>query len=98
MNVIKIAKITENAAEHLYMCNSCVIWQYHPCDIYTHLQTIGLIGVTELGTATFHFAPNQRRFLWLIYRWILLRRKIFFRKSLMPNVHLFAPSFSFFNI
>ena len=34
--------------------------------MYIHLHTIGLIGMTELGTATFHFAPNRRRFHWSI--------------------------------
>ena len=43
--------------------------------MYIHLHTIGLTGVTELGTVTFHFAPNRRRFHWSISRWILLLRK-----------------------
>ena len=46
--------------------------------MYIHLHTIGLIGMTELGTATFHFAPNRRRFHWSISQWILLRRKNLF--------------------
>ena len=45
-------------------CDLCVIWHYQPCDMYFHLHTIGLIGVTELGTVTFHFEPNRRQFHW----------------------------------
>ena len=56
--------------------------------MYIHLHTIGLTGVTELGTVTFHFAPNLRRFHWSISRWILLIRKNIFGKS-------FKSSFSF---
>ena len=59
----------------LFMYNSCVIWKYHPFDMYIHFHTIGLIGVTELDTVTLHFAPNQRWFHWSISLWILLRRK-----------------------
>ena len=50
-------------------------------DVYIHLHTIGLTGVTELGTVTFHFAPNRRRFHWSISRWILLLLKNNFGKS-----------------
>ena len=40
----------------IHICNSRVIWKYIPCYMYIHSHTIGLIGVTELGTVTFHFA------------------------------------------
>ena len=60
--------------------------------MYIHLHTIGSIGMMELGTVVFHFAPNRRQFHWSICRWILLRRKIFLEK-----VHLFVPSFFKFN-
>ena len=50
--------------------------------MYIHLHTIGLIVMTELGTATFHFAPNRRRFHWSISQWIFLRRKKSFRQKL----------------
>ena len=85
-NLIKIYRnhsFTKIRMEIWYTCNLCVIWQYRPCDMYIHLQTIGLIGVTELGTVTCHFAPNQSRFHWSISRWILLRRKNIFGKSLV---------------
>ena len=59
--------------------------------IYIHLHTICLIGMTELGTATFHFAPNRRWFHWSISQWILLRGKNLFGKSLKSNLSLFLP-------
>ena len=71
----------ENADENSLYVSFVFIWQYQPCDIYIHLHTIGLIGITELGTATFHFAPNRRRFHWSISQWILLRRKNLIGKS-----------------
>ena len=73
-----------------YTCHFCFIWQYQPCDMYIHLHTIGLIGMTEIGTATFHFAPNRRRFHWSIFQWILLRRKNL-RQKLKSNLTLFMP-------
>ena len=75
----------------------CVIWQHNPCDMYINLHTIGLTGATELGTVTCHFAPNRRRFHWLISQWILLRRKHIFGKSLKSSLGLFVPSFRFFS-
>ena len=74
-----------------YTCHLCFIWQYQPCVIYIHLHTICLIGMTELGTATFHFAPNRRRFHWSISQWILLRGKNLFGKSYKSNLSLFLP-------
>ena len=79
-----------------YACNLCVVWQYHPCDMYIHFHTIGLIDVTEKSTVTCHFAPNRRRFHWSIPRWILLCRRNIFGKSLKASVSLFVPSFRFF--
>ena len=64
--------------------------------MYINLYTIGLTGVTELGTVTCHFAPNRRRFHWSISQWILLRRKQMFGKSLRSSLSLFVPSFIFF--
>ena len=64
-------------------CNLCVIWQHYPCDMYIDLYTIGLTGVTEWGTVTFHFAPNRRRFHKSISRWILL--PILYLQTCMPN-------------
>ena len=55
-NLIKIYRnhsFTKMRMKISYACNSYVIWQYHPCDMYIHLHTIGLIGMTELGTVTF---------------------------------------------
>ena len=101
INLIKIYRnhsFTKIWMEIWYTCNLCVIWQYCPCDMYIHLQTIGLIGVTELGTVTCHFAPNQSRFHWSISRWILLRRKNIFGKSLKSSLSLFVLSFRFFYI
>ena len=79
-----------------YTCNLSVISQYCPCDMYIHLHTIGLIGVTEIGTVTCHLVPNRRRFHWSISRWILLCRKNIFGKSLLSCLSLFVPSFRFF--
>ena len=65
MNFIKIAQnhsFAKMGMKISYVYTSCIIWQYHPCDMYINLHTICLIGVTELGTVTFHFGPNQRRF------------------------------------
>ena len=45
----------------LCLFNSRVIKKYHLSDMYIHSHTLGSIGVTELGTVTFHFAPNRRR-------------------------------------
>ena len=67
-----------------------------PCDMYIHLHTIGLTGVTELGTVTFHFAPNRRRFHWSISRWTLLLRKNIFGKRFQSSLSLFVPSFRIF--
>ena len=64
--------------------------------MYIHLHTIGLIGVTELGTVTCHFATNRRQFHWSIYRWILLRRKNISGKSLKSSLSLFVPSLRIF--
>ena len=58
--------------------------------------TVGLIGVTELGTVACHFAPNRRRFHWSNSRWILLRRKNIFGKRLKLSFSLFVASFRFF--
>ena len=63
--------------------------------MWNHLHAIGLIGVTELGTVTFHLAPNRRRFHWSISRWIMLGWKNIFGKSLKSNLSLFVPRFSF---
>ena len=93
MNLIRISwnhSFTEMQMKIWYARNLCVIWQYHPCDMYIHLHTIGLIGVTELGTVTCHFVPNRRQFHWSISRWILLRRKNIFGKSLKSNLSLFV--------
>ena len=78
------------------MCDLCVVWHYQPCDMYIHLHMIGLIGVTELGTVTFHFAPNRRRFHWSISWWIFLCRTHVFGKSLKSSLSLFVASFRFF--
>ena len=86
MNLVKINSwnhsFTKMWMKIWYTCNLCVIWKYHPYDMYIHLHTIGLIGVTVLGTVTCHLAPNRRRFHWSISQWILLHRKIIFCKSL----------------
>ena len=99
MNFIEIAQnhsFAKMGMKILYMYTSCIIWQYHPCDMYIHLHTIGLIGVTELGTVTYHFGPNQRRFPLSISRWILLRRKNIFGKGFKSSLSLFVPSVRFF--
>ena len=85
MDFIKIApnhSFTKLQMEIQHTCNLGVIWQHNPCEMYINLHTIGLTGATELGTVTFHFAPNRRRFHWSISQWILLRRKHIFGKSL----------------
>ena len=46
----------------LYICNSRVIWKYHPSDMYIHSHTIGLIDVTELGTATWSGTYFREKF------------------------------------
>ena len=82
MNFIEIAQnhsFTKMGMKISYMYTSCIMWQYHLCDIYIYWHTIGFIGVTELGTVTFHLAPNRRRFHLTISRWIWLRRKNIFR-------------------
>ena len=99
MNFVKIAQnhsFTKIRMKILCMCNSWSIWQYHPCDIYIHLHTIGLIDAMELGTVTYHFAPNRRRFHSLISLWILLHRNNVFGRSLMSSFSLFVRSFSCF--
>ena len=63
--------------------------------MYIHLHTIGLIGMTELGTATFHFAPNRRWFHWSISQWILLRRKKSFRQKLKGELKFISAIFTF---
>ena len=78
-----------------YTCHLCFIWQYQPCVIYIHLHTICLIGMTELGTATFHFAPNRRRFHWSISQWILLREKKSFRQKLKVELKFISAIFTF---
>ena len=67
-----------------------------PSDMYIHLHTIGLTGVTEVGTVTVHFGPNRRRFHWSISRWLLLLRKNIFGKSFQSSSSLFVPSCRFF--
>ena len=67
-----------------------------PSDMYIDLHTIVLTCVTELGTVTFHFAPNRRRFHLSISRWILLLRKNIFGKSFHPSLSLFVPIFRIF--
>ena len=65
INFIKVSQnysFTKMLMKIWYICNLCVIWKYHPCDMYIHLHTIGFIGKTALGTVTFHFAPDRRRF------------------------------------
>ena len=37
----------EYATKILDICNSCVIWKYHPSDMYIPSHLIGLIDVTE---------------------------------------------------
>ena len=44
---IKVAQnhsFTKMLMKNWYMCNLCVIWQYHP---YVHLHTVGIIGGRE---------------------------------------------------
>ena len=99
MNYKKIAQnhsFTKMPMNILDIYNSCDIWKYHSSDMEIHSHTIGLIGVTELGTITFHFAPNRRRFYWSISRWKWLRRKIFFGESLRSRLSLLLPSFIIF--
>ena len=64
--------------------------------MYIQSHLIGLIDVTELGTVTFNFAPNRRRFHWWISRWTWLRRNIFFGSGLKSSLSLFVPSFIIF--
>ena len=47
---------------------------------------------------TFHFASSWHRVHWSISRWILLRRKYIFGKSLKSSLSLYVPSLRFFNI
>ena len=99
MNFIKLSQFhnfTKMGMKIWHTCNLCVIWQHYPGDMYIHLHTIGLTGVTELGTVTVNFAPNRRRFHWSISRWILMRRKNIFDESLKSSLSLFVPSFRFF--
>ena len=100
MNSIKIPRnynFTKMLMKIQYTCDLCVIWHYQPCDMYSPLHMIGVIGVTDLGIVTFHFAPNRRRFHWSISRWILLCRKHVFSKSLKSSLSLFVPSLRFFH-
>ena len=78
-----------------YTCHLCFIWQYQPYVIYIHLHTICLIGMTELGTATFHFAPNRRRIHCSISQWILLRGKNLFEKKLKVQLKFISAIFTF---
>ena len=70
-----------------------------PRDMYIHLHTMGLIGVTKLGTVTFHDVPNRRRIQWSVSRWDIFAPKNIFDDSLKSSLSLFVPSFRgfFFN-
>ena len=96
---------TKNAQNHSFtkmpmkildICNSRVIWKHLLSDMYIHSHLIGLIDMTELGTVTFNFAPNRRRFHWSIFRWTWLCRNKFFGKGLRSSLSLFVPSFIIF--
>ena len=65
--------------------------------MYIHLHTIDLIGAPELGTVTCHFAPNQRRFQWLISRWILLRRNNIFSNKFKVELKFICAEFQIFS-
>ena len=78
-------------------CHLCVIWQHYSCDMYIHLHTICLTGATELGTVTCHFAPNQRRFQWSIFRWILLRRNNIFGIKVQVELKFICAEFQIFS-
>ena len=79
------------------MCHLCVIWQHYPCNMYIHLQMIGLTGATELGTVTCHFEPNQCRFQWSISWWILLRRNNIFGKKFKVEHKFICAEFQIFS-
>ena len=100
MNLIKISRnhsFMKILMKIWYTCNLCVIWQYHPCDMCINLHTTGLIGVTELGTVTCHFAPNRRRFHWSISRWILLCRQNIFSKKFKVELKFICAEFQIFS-
>ena len=89
MNFIKIAH--NHSFTTMRMKILCIIRvsfdniTQHTWDLYIHLHTIFLIGVTELGTVTFHFARSRRRF----YR--SLRRKLFFElKFICAEFQIFS--------
>ena len=63
--------------------------------MYIHLHTIGLIGMTELSTAKFYFAPNRRRFHWSISQWILLRLKKSFWQKLKGELKFISVIITF---
>ena len=99
MNFIKIAhnhSFTKMGMKISYMYTSCIIWQYHLCDMYIHWHTIGFIGVTELGTVTFHLAPNRHRFHLSISRgYGCVEKKIFVSKKKFSLEHSpFLPLYS----
>ena len=100
MNFIKIVQnhsLTKIRMTIEHTCHLCVIWQHYPCNMYIHLHTIGLTGATELGTVTYHFAPNQRRFQWSISRWILLRRNNIFVKMFKVELKFICAEFQIFS-
>ena len=62
--------------------------------IYIHLYTIGLIGVTELGTVTFHFVPNQRR--WLVdFSVDIVASNLYFRQKFKLELKFICTEFQF---
>ena len=100
MNVIKIAQnhsFTKMRMKMIYICNSCVFWKYYSFYMYIHSHTIGLIGVTELGTVTFHFAPNRRRFHWSVSQWILLHRKNIFQLKFKVELKFICAEVQYFS-
>ena len=67
-----------------------------PRDMYIHLHTIGLTGVTELGTVTFHLRQIGADFTGRFLGGYCCFEKNIFEKSFKSSLSLFVPSFRFF--
>ena len=77
-----------------HMCDLCVIWQFHPCDMYIHLHTTGLL--SGIMYSSILFCAKSASISLVVFRWwILLRRKNIFGKSQQSGLSLFVQSFSF---
>ena len=79
------------------MCNLCAIWQYHPCDMYIHLHTICLIGVTESRYGNISFCAKSASISLVDFSVDIATSKKYFRWKFKDELKSLCVEFQFFS-